>query len=175
MLKKGTKPGYSKRGTRTRVLTMGYSTRVAQERYLNTGTRQGVPDKKYSKRVLQRGYSTRGTQKAALKKGVLKKGYSKSGIHEYSTKETASGSCGSIAAGSARQCEAHSEQWPVWYGRMYRVLTEKAAPAGVFQGTHGVLTRCCAAPPSTRHSFVCLWQSGWGRSGPCTAVHGTRA
>ncbi len=91
--------GYLKRG-----ILKGVLKRDAQKGVRKKGTRKGILKRGYSKRVIQtRDY-----------KGMLKKGMKRSG-------ETASGARGRICAVYGGQCT--TEQWPVWYGRMYRVLT----------------------------------------------------
>jgi hypothetical protein len=69
---------------------------------------------------------------AWCKKGGSKKGGSKRGAQKgvlaniQRSGETASGACDSILRGVGGQCTevcGTAEQWPVWYGRIYRVLT----------------------------------------------------
>jgi hypothetical protein len=164
----------------------GYLKRGILKGYSNATLKKGS-----AKRVLERGFSNASTQK-----GVLKKGHSTTGLQRDTQKgmkrsgETASGARGRLCAVYGGQCTP--EQWPVWYGRMYRVLTAYshdwsshrrlrlayccaslastrawAATEGYSQGTHRVLPRYCATLPSRRHSFVCLSQCD------TTAVHGS--
>jgi hypothetical protein len=139
-----------------------------QKGYSRKGTQKGT-----QKRVRQKALLKKGTQKGVLNNRVLKTRDYKRVTHEYSLDKLLRVRAAVIAGywRAVRALWGTTEQWPVWYGRIYRVLTacshdgcphrrlrlaaavpHSCAPAlrarcdgnvltRYSRGTHGVLTR----------------------------------